>query len=194
VESKREFFDLGVYPIGICLWLAGSRPTQVTAVTGNYFFEQHERNETEDFGAVSMTFGDGVTAAATGGRIGWHSHPADGPHRITVVGELGMERFDAWEPRLETYSTAPKPDLPKPHPQGPMGMWRSTQQAAGIPRKTAFSPLVDESRWYQDDISAFLDCLDQGTEPVMTAARALGTSQVISAAYRSAASGKPEQV
>lgn len=194
VESKREFFDLGVYPIGLCLWLADDVPVEVSAVTGNYFFEQHERNDTEDFGAVSMSFNNGVVATAVGGRIGWNSHPAGGPHRITVVGEQGTERFDAWEPRIEIYSTAEPPKLPEPHPQDPMGMWRSTQQAAGIPKKTTYAPLADETRWYPDDIEAFLDCLEQGREPVMSAARALGPSKVISAAYRSAASGKPEFV
>ena len=126
--------------------------------------------------------------------MGWNSHPAGGPHRITIVGELGMERFDAWEPRVEIYSTAEAPKLPEPHPQDPMGMWRSTQQAAGIPKKTTYAPLADETRWYPDDIEAFLDCLEQGREPVMSAARALGPSKVISAAYRSAATGKAESV
>ena len=194
VESKREFFDLGVYPIGLCLWLTDAEPIEVTVITGNYFFEQHKLNDTEDFGSVAMSFEGGVVATATGGRIGWNSHPAGGPHRITIVGELGMERFDAWEPRLEIYSTAEPPKLPPPHPQDPMGMWRSTQQAAGIPKKTTYAPLADETRWYPDDIQAFLDCLEQGRAPVMTAERALGPSKVISAAYRSAASGEPEPV
>ena len=76
----------------------------------------------------------------------------------------------------------------------PMGMWRSTQQASGVPRKTTFAPFADETRWYFDNISAFLDCLEQGSEPVMSAARAFGPSKVISAAYRSAASGGVERV
>ena len=194
VESKREFFDLGVYPIGLCLWIADSDAEEVSAVTVNYFFGQHVKNDTEDFGAVSMKLASGVVATATGGRIGWHSHPAGGPYRITVVGELGTERFDAWEPRLETYSTAKRPELPTPHQDDPMGMWRSTQQASGVPRKTTFAPFADETRWYFDDISAFLDCVERGSEPVMSAARAFGPSKVISAAYRSAASGGVERV
>ncbi|MBP39434.1 MAG: hypothetical protein CL726_09055 [Chloroflexi bacterium] len=194
VESKREFFDLGVYPVGLCLWLASSEPVEVSAVTGNYFFEQHERNDTEDFGAVMMRLGDGVVATAVSGRIGWNSHPAGGPHRITIVGELGTERFDAWEPRIEIFSTTPPPVLPEPHPQDPMGMWRSTSQAVGIPRKPTYVPLADETSWYPDDVTVFLDCIQQGTAPVMSAAQALGPSKVISAAYRSAASGKPELV
>jgi predicted dehydrogenase len=194
VESKREFFDLGVYPIGLCLWLMDSEPTGVTAVTGNYFFEQHKRNDTEDFGSVAMTFEGGMVATATGGRIGWNSHPAGGPHRITLVGENGTERFDAWEPRLEIYATGEAPKLPPPHPEDPMGMWRSTQQAARIPKKTTYAPMADETRWYPDDIEAFLDCLEQGSDPIMSAQRALGPSKVISAVYRSAASGKSEPI
>ena len=147
VESKREFFDLGVYPIGLSLWLADAEPMKVSAVTGNYFFEQHLRNDTEDFGAATIEFSNDVVATVTGGRIGWNSHPAGGPHRITVVGDRGTERFDAWEPRLEGYSTAAAATLPDPHPEDPMGMWRSTQQASGIPRKTTYKPLADETRW-----------------------------------------------
>jgi predicted dehydrogenase len=75
-----------------------------------------------------------------------------------------------------------------------MGMWRSTQQAAGIPKKTTYAPVADETRWYPDDIEAFLDCLEQGSAPIMSAQRALGPSMVISAAYRSAASGKSEPI
>ena len=194
VESKREFFDLGVYPIGLCLWLIDDVPSEVSGVTGNYFFEQHERNDTEDFGAVSMSFDGGIVATTTGGRIGWNSHPAGGPHRITIVGELGTERFDAWEPRIEVFSTAEPPKLPAPHPLDPMGMWRSTNQAVGIPKKTNYNPLVDETRWYPDDIEAFLDCIEEGVAPEMSAQQALGASKVISAAYRSAANGRPESV
>jgi len=187
VESKREFFDLGVYPIGLGLWLSGGSPTEVSAVTGNYFFEQHLRNDTEDFGAVVFSTDNGVTVSAVGGRIGWDSHPAGGPHRITVIGTKGTERFDAWEPRLEIYGTGPKPSLPEPHPQDPMGMWRSTQQSSGIPKKTQYKSLADETAWYSDDIRVFIDCVMSGKEPIMTAARALDVSKVISAAYVSAA-------
>lgn len=194
VESKREFFDLGVYPIGLCLWLVDADPLEVSAVTGNYFFEQHVKNDTEDFGAVTMKFDDDVVATAVAGRIGWHSHPAGGPHRITVVGELGTERFDAWEPRLEIYSNTEPVTLPEPNPQDPMGMWRSTSQAAGISPKTTYSPLANEIRWYPDDIRAFLDCLEQGREPIMNAIAALGPSKVITAAYRSASTGKPTKL
>ena len=179
---------------GLCLWLADAEPVQVFGVTGNYFFEQHANNDTEDFGAVTMQLENGIVATGTGGRIGWNSHPAGGQHRITVVGELGTERFDAWEPRLEIYSNAGYAVLPDPHPDDPMGMWRSTQKAAGMPRKTTYSPMADETSWYQDDVAAFLDCLEEGREPAMTAARAVGPSRVISAAYRSAASGKPESM
>lgn len=187
VESKREFFDLGVYPIGLGVWLSGGAPAEVSAVTGNYFFEQHLRNDTEDFGAVIFSTDNGVTVSAAGGRIGWDSHPAGGPHRITVIGTKGTERFDAWEPRLEIYGTGPNPSLPEPHPQDPMGMWRSTQQAAGIPKKTQYKPLADETAWYPEDIRAFIDCVVDGIEPVITANRALDISKVISAAYKSAA-------
>jgi len=66
-------------------------------------------------------------------------------------------------------------------------MWRSTQQSSGIPKKTQYKSLADETAWYSDDIRVFIDCVMSGKEPIMTAARALDVSKVISAAYVSAA-------
>jgi predicted dehydrogenase len=37
VESKREFFDLGVYTIGLCLWLADAEPQTVSAEPATTF-------------------------------------------------------------------------------------------------------------------------------------------------------------
>ena len=53
-ESKREMFDIGVYPLTVIHWLTGRKAESVTALTGNYFFAEHVENDTEDFGAISM--------------------------------------------------------------------------------------------------------------------------------------------
>ena len=194
VTAKREMFDLGVYSVGLCLWVSGKTALEVFATTGNYFFKEHQELGIEDFGVISVALTDGVSATATGGRIGWNSHPALGPHRITVVGEQGSETFDAWEPRLEISNEQVRPELPKMHPQDPMGMWRSTQRLSGVARKTAWQPLFDETRWYLDDVSAFLDCLDEKRKPEIGARAAVGSVEVLMAAYRSASTGRPERL
>ena len=189
-EAKRELFDLGVYSVSLCLWLAGAAPSEVTAHTANYFFKEHAALDIEDFGAIAMRLRNGVVATATGGRIGWHSHPKLGPHRVTVVGTKGVETFDAWTPRVEVYADEPPLELPEPHPEDPMSMWRSTQAASGVPRKLGWIALEDEARWQRDEVSAFLDCLDTGHPPEVGIDLAYAATEVILAAYQTATRGE----
>lgn len=194
VEAKREFFDLGVYAIGLCLWLAGSRAQEVTATTANYFFAEHAGVDVEDFGMAAMTLENGVIATATGGRIGYYSHPKGGPHRIVLVGSEGTETFDAWEPHIEVFNAEPLPILPTPHPDDPMSMWRSTQQESGVPSKKGWLALHDEFNWYPHDVKRFLDCLDAGVRPEISAGEAAQWLEVLMASYRSASVGEPAPV
>ena len=190
IDAKREFFDLGVYSVGLCLWLAGKRATEVTAITGNHFFAPHVERGIEDFGAVMMQLEDGIVATATGGRIGYYSHPKGGPHKIVVVGTKGTETFDAWTPHIEVSADEPYPTLPPQNPTDPMMMWRSTRTAGGNPAKEAWVALVDESNWYPLDIARFLDSLESGARPDITAEEATGSLEVLLAAYESAARGE----
>ena len=103
-EAKRELFDLGIYPIVLCLWLADSPVKQVTALTANYFFAEHAAADIEDFGALTIEFENGVVGSAVGGRIGYHSHPKIGPHGVTVSGTGGTKTFSAWDPHIEVFS------------------------------------------------------------------------------------------
>ncbi len=190
IDAKREFFDLGVYSVGLCLWLAGRRATEVTAITGNHFFAPHVEHDIEDFGAVAMQLKDGVVATATGGRIGYYSHPKGGPHKIVVVGSEGTETFDAWTPHIEVSADEPYPTLPPPNPTDPMMMWRSTRAAGGNPTKEAWVALSDESNWYPLDITRFVDSLESGARPDVTVEEATGSLEVLLAAYESAARGE----
>ncbi|MGI9334971.1 MAG: Gfo/Idh/MocA family protein [Gammaproteobacteria bacterium] len=194
VDAKRELFDLGVYSVGLCLWLSGKRALEVTANTANYFFESHARRDVEDCGAVAMQLEGGVVATATGGRIGYYSHPKGGPHKITLVGSEGTETFDAWTPRIEVSNAEPTPELPPPNPEDPMMMWRSTSTAGGNPIKNRWVAMLPEDNWYAADIVQFLDCLDAGTRANITAEEALESLAVLMAAYESAASGRTVSV
>ena len=183
-EAKRELFDLGIYPIVLCLWLAESPVKQVTAHTANYFFSEHAEIDIEDFGALTIEFENGVVGSAVGGRIGYYSHPKIGPHGVTVSGTGGTQTFSAWDPHME-----PQAVLPTPHPEDPMSMWRSTQVESGVPRKMGWQAFEDESGWGADEVSSFLDCLDEGRTPDVGASLGAAATEVILAAYQSAARG-----
>ncbi len=92
-ESKREMFDVGVYPLTAIHWLTGLKAESVTALTGNYFFAEHIENDTEDFGAISMRLEGGISASIIAGRFGYMSHPGGGVQRIVLVGDRATATF-----------------------------------------------------------------------------------------------------
>ncbi|MDP6822665.1 MAG: Gfo/Idh/MocA family oxidoreductase [Dehalococcoidia bacterium] len=190
-EAKRELFDLGIYPIVLCLWLADSPVKQVTAHTANYFFAEHAAADIEDFGVLTIEFENGVVGSAVGGRIGFYSHPKIGPHGITVSGTGGTKTFSAWDPHIEVFSDEPRPLLPSPHPEDPMSMWRSTQVESGVPRKMGWVAFEDETGWGADEMSSFLDSLDADSSPDVGVGLAASATEVVLAAYQSAARGRP---
>ena len=194
VEAKRELFDIGVYGVAMVNWLSSKSVKTVFGTTANYFFKEHLACGIEDFGALALTLEDGSTATITGGRIGWMSHPKGGIQRVHLVGTRGTLTFDAWQPRLEVFADEPAFQPPPPHPLDPMGMWRSTQVEHGLPPKRLWVPVGDESDWQRQDMSAFVDCIETGTESEMNAAMAAQSVAVIAAGYRSAATGEVVQL
>ena len=192
VDSKRELFCVGWYPLVFFTWLTGRRVTSVYATTNNYFFAEHQRNGVEDFACLLLQLEGGITATVTCGRAGWSSHPSHGIHKIHLTGESAAVDLDAYEPRLEIYSDAPAWQQPSSgHPEDPMGFWSSTQIAGGIAPKTSWlsvQPAVT------DDAVYFLDCLEQGRPSDVPVALGAHAVDVILAGYRSAAAGQPVAV
>lgn len=188
VDSKRELFCVGLYPLVFFTWLTGRRVTSVYATTSNYFFVEHQRNDVEDFSCLLLELEGGITATVTCGRTGWSSHPSHGTQKVQLVGTEGVVDLDAYQPRLEIYNDAPPWQQPKtPHPEDPMGFWSSTQKAGGAHPKTGWQPLQGA---VTNDAVYFLDCLEQGGAsdvPVSLGAHAV---EVILAGYRSAAVGE----
>ena len=43
-DSKRELYNVGVYPLIFISWLLGRSVRRVSAVTANYFFREHQAN------------------------------------------------------------------------------------------------------------------------------------------------------
>ena len=185
VEAKREMFDIGVYAVTMVNWLSRKPVKTVFGTTANYFFVEHLSCDIEDLGALLLTLDDGVTATISGGRIGWMSRGAQCLH---LVGTRGVLTFDAWQPRLEIFADEPPFQPPPPPPVDPMSMWRSTQVNKPQPKRP-WVPFAGERNQHYD-ARAFVDCVETGVESEMNAELAAQSIAVISAGYRSAASGE----
>ncbi len=184
VESKREFSNVGVYPLSLaqCLWTA--RPKRVWAVTGNYFFAEHQANQMEDVGLALVEYEDGRTASILAGRCGWRSHPSHGINRTYLEGSHGAVVVDAFRPRAEIYADEEAWAPPRRHPEDPMGCWSSTiAEMGGRAKQNWYTPPARGA----NDIVAFVDCLEQGRSPDVPVTAAAAVQQVLMAVYRSAA-------
>jgi predicted dehydrogenase len=187
LESKRELYNIGVYPLAMLAWLLNKKVRRVFATTGNYFFAEHQRNDMEDFAQASLEFDDGITATMCVGRTGWHSHPAGGVQRTWLIGTRGTACIDAYRPRLEVWSDEPAWPTPARSPEDPMGFWTSTGRAVGIAAKQAWLAPSDEHA----DVRHFVDCLTAGHASDLPAEYAADALEALLAAYQSAAAGQP---
>lgn len=185
IDSKRELFCVGLYPLVLFPWLTGGRFAEVSGTTSNYFFAEHQRNGVEDFSCLMLGMDNGVEATITVGRTGWSSHPSHGIHQVHLHGTKGTVTLDAFRPRLEIFSDAPGWQQPAtPHPEDPMGFWSSTQQAGGVTQKTDWSPI---SAATQSDAAYFLDCIDRETESDVSVTLGAHVVETILAGYIAAA-------
>ena len=192
VAAKRELFDMGVYPIALVHWLSGQRVKTVYGITGNYFFKEHAALDIEDYGALALTLADGRVASITSGRIGVTSHPRGGQQRITLIGEDGIATFSESDPHVEIYNDQPPFEMPLVHPFDPMSMWGSTQRDTQPRDKDRVLPL--DGGGQGRDVTAFVDCLENGVRPEITVRDAVHHIEVIMAGYESAAAGKPVDI
>ncbi|MBI2191898.1 MAG: Gfo/Idh/MocA family oxidoreductase [Planctomycetes bacterium] len=189
VDSKPELYDIGVYAIGLALWLTGKTVKNVYGRTANYFFQEHQRNGVEDFGFLLLDLEGGVTATITGGRIGWSSHPAGGPSQVRLIGSRGSLAIDAYSPRIEVYGNEPPWQPPPVNPRDPMGMWSSTQREVDTRPKETWVTLPGDDSPHSDE-SCFLDCIFEGRKSEMDVERAAAITEAILAGYKSAATGE----
>ncbi len=187
-DAKRELWTTAVYSLTLIRWLTGREFRSVYATTANYFFEEHHRHNIEDFGAISLTLEGNLTATLIASRIGWQAHRAFGPMFTRLFGSEGSVLIDAHAPRWETAGDSAAWSPPPRDPLDPMGFWASTMERAGTPPK---------SDWYtptqipaKSDASLFLDCLQEDKEAAVSATDAAKASEVMLAAYQSAATGE----
>lgn len=107
IEAKREFDNVGVYLIGMIHFLTGKKFADVFAVTGNYFFNEHQQHDVEDFGLATGHLAGNLPVSVAAGRFGWTTHPSHGVHRLLLVGSKRSVLIDANRPRLEVYDSGP---------------------------------------------------------------------------------------
>ncbi|GIW81111.1 MAG: dehydrogenase [Gemmatales bacterium] len=186
-QAKREFDNVGVYPVTLIHWLTGKRFQTVFGITGNYFFQEHQKNDVEDFGLVNATLEDNTNVTVAAGRYGWNTHPSFGVNRILLVGTKQTLLIDAHRPRLEIYTDAPPWTPPKVHPDDPMGFWSSTQKASGVKPKWTWTRIDDAGK---SDASYFVDCIETGKESEMSIVQAVHSAEVLVATYLSAHKGE----
>ena len=187
-DAKREVWTTAVYSLTLIRWLTGREFRSVYAATANYFFAEHLRRNIEDFGALSVTLEGDLTATLIASRIGWQAHRAYGPNFTRLFGSDGSILIDAHAPRWETVSDSAPWTPPPRDPLDPMGFWSSTITRANTAPKTDwYTPATLPAK---SDQSLFLDCLEQEKEAEVTAADAAKASEVMLAAYQSAATGE----
>jgi len=184
VEAKRELDNVGVYPVTLIRWLTGRRVRTVFGITANYFFQEHQKHNVEDFGLLSCTMDDGLTATIAAGRCGWMSHPAAGVNRLVLIGSERTVVIDANRPRLEVFTDETPWTPPSAHPQDPMGFWSSTMDEVHTRPKRGWVPIDPAG---PGDAAYFLDCLDARRDSEMNVAEAALATEVLLAGYRSAA-------
>jgi len=189
-ESKRELRATGVYAVSLIRWITGRKFKSVFCITANYFFAEHVKNDTEDFGLLSMTLDGGITATVSCGRIGYMSHPAGGPTRLVIIGTKGSLTVDANKPRFEVYAHE-SPWLPPPvDPSDPMSFWNSTQKATETKPKNTWISLQQKSYESMNDVTGFIDCIESDQESPMSALESAEVVEVLMSGYVSASRGE----
>jgi predicted dehydrogenase len=188
-DAKRELTNIGVYPLVSLLAVLGRQPRRVSASTGNYYFAEHQARDMEDFGQVLIEFDDGLVATCTAGRTGWRSHPRDGLNRTYLIGSAATAVVDADWPRAEIWSDAAAWQPPQRNPDDPMGMWLAPE---GSPYRAAPKPGWIAPAFLNPtaDVRYFLDCLANGHDSLASVPVAAAATEILLAAYRSAASGR----
>jgi myo-inositol 2-dehydrogenase / D-chiro-inositol 1-dehydrogenase len=189
VDSKRELTNVGVYPLVMLLWLTGRQVRRVRATTGNYFFQEHQKNDMEDFGQMLLDMEGGLTATISAGRTGWRSHPSGGLNRTCLIGTNGTAVIDAHRPRAAVWADVESWRAPQRDPEDPMGMWGGPKAEPYAPRakQSWITPAADEQ---SADVGYFLDCIAGGRESDVSASVTAHATEVLLAGYQSAQSGR----
>ncbi len=170
--------DMGCHSIAFCRWVFGNAPIEsVYAEAGN--FVHSDRTKADDHSLVIMRFAP--TESHPRGGIGvaensW-ARPGGLDDRAEIYGSKGLTVADiARGSALNTYS-------------GP-GYSYAMEKA---PRSKGWSWTSYEEAWsygFPQEMAHFVDCIEQGKQPLLTGADGRAVLEVICAAYESARTGQ----
>ncbi len=158
--------DIGVHAIDTARYLLGNpQPVSVYALLGTHYGPY----DVDDTGMTLITWDSGTISYV---ESGWWQPHKDGPEAATqLYGEQGFGQL--FPTRLLTIGD-----------DGP------------VEQLAPFAPRIEHcpQSMYDAQMRHFVACIREGRDPVPGGAEGLAVMRVVDAAYRSAASGKVEQV
>ena len=181
-EVKRELLTVGSYAVGLVQACLDQPVARVAGHGGAFFFPEHARTGTEDFGTLAMSDAAGRSATICGGRIGVATHPAGGPLRAVLVGSRGTVSIDAKRPAAQAFL---RPEIVatryEPNPEDWM------QWASGPP---VLQPsLAPDPAGLAAGLEELVSALDEDREPSYPVSRARDNMEILLAGYRSICEG-----
>lgn len=170
--------DMGCHSIAFCRWVFGNAPVEsVHAAAGN--FVHAERTRGDDHSLVTMRFAATDTHPRGGIGVAENSWARAGgfDDRAEIYGSKGLTVADiARGSALNTYS-------------GP-GYSYAGEKA---PRTKGWTWTSFEEAWnygFPQEMAHFVDCIEQGQQPVLTGEDGRAVLEIICAAYQSARTGE----
>jgi predicted dehydrogenase len=183
-----ELLDNGWHAVYALLALAGSRPTEVSAMLGTYFIRHHAA---EDTGALLVRFENGGIGQLL---TSWAFGDPPPAYEFIVSGERGSLAGTANRLVVGQHGHPPSEhDFERDSPLAQVsGLVRAVARRAGLARlaggaQPAWHPLAAT---FSREIGHFLDVVQRGEPGVATWADAARTLQVILGAYRAAVEGR----
>ena len=181
-EVKRELLTVGSYAVGLVQACLDQPVARVVGHGGAFFFPEHARTGTEDFGTLTMSDAAGRTATICGGRIGVATHPAGGPSRAFLVGSRGTLTIDAKRPAVQVFL---RPEIAEARYEPDPDDWM--QWASGPP---VLNPSLDaDPAGLAAGLEEFVSALDEDRDPSYPVARARDNMEILLAGYQSISEG-----
>ena len=184
LDGGGALMNQGVHTVDLLVWLLGD-PVEVYAHTARL---AHERIEVEDTAVATITFASGALGIVHATTAAYPGLTA----RLQIHGDRGSAIIDG--DRLAYFHTAAGEGAADDY-----GGDGANQAAAVLPESSAPNPSAGSDPAALSDAHAaqyrdFLDAVEAGRPPLVTAAEAARTLAVVHAIYDSARTGRPVTV
>jgi predicted dehydrogenase len=175
VVAKRELAEVGWYALALAQHLCRQPVRRVFATAGAYFFPEHRDLGLEDFATVTLTFERGPIVTISTGRTGRVSHPGS-RMAVRAAGSRGSLVLDGGQPAVVVRS---------------VGAGGAPTGGEGGDRPPRYVPAWGDSAGMTTLVDHFVDVLDGGAEPLLSARQGATLVALIDAAYQSVATEQP---